>query len=58
MPKQSHTLILIQYTQAFESRGYLDFKGVKEAMDALVKVRFCAHYRMDAVPLRSLQYDT
>jgi len=39
MPKSSHTLILIQYTPAMESRGYLDFAGVKEAMDALVKVR-------------------
>ena len=38
MPKGNHTLILIQYTPAFESRGYMDFNGVKEAMDALVKM--------------------
>jgi hypothetical protein len=38
MPKNTHTLILIQYTGAFESRGYMDFNSVKEAMDALVKM--------------------
>mgnify|MGYP006076656085 CR=1 FL=1 len=33
-----HTLILVQYTPGFETRGYLDFQSVPEAMDALVKM--------------------
>jgi len=35
---QQHTLILVQYTPAYETRGYMDFASVPIAMDALVKM--------------------
>ena len=35
---QQHTLILVQYTPAYETRGYMDFPSVAVAMDALVKM--------------------
>ena len=35
---QQHTLILVQYTPAYETRGYMDFPNVGAAMDALVKM--------------------
>lgn len=34
----SHTIILIQYTNQYNSRGYLDFPDVGSAMDGLVKM--------------------
>ena len=34
----SHTIILIQYTNQYNSRGYLDFPSVGDAMDGLVKM--------------------
>ena len=34
----AHTIILIQYTNAYDSRGYLDFPTVKDAMDGLIKM--------------------
>mmetsp|Transcript_34423 Transcript_34423/g.71015 ORF Transcript_34423/g.71015 Transcript_34423/m.71015 type:complete len:101 (+) Transcript_34423:46-348(+) len=34
----AHTIILIQYTNSFETRSYMDFQGVNAAMDALVKM--------------------
>jgi len=33
-----HTIILIQYTGSFETRGYLDFASLSDALDALVKL--------------------
>jgi hypothetical protein len=33
-----HTIILLQYNQAYESRSYLDFPTVSGAMDAVVKM--------------------
>lgn len=33
-----HTIILIQYTAAYETRSYLEFPTVPAAMDALVKM--------------------
>ena len=33
-----HTLILIQHSNAYESRTYIDFASVGAAMDALVKM--------------------
>jgi len=38
-PKNNqHTLILVQYTPAYETRGYMDFPSLGAAMDALVKM--------------------
>ena len=37
MPKQ-HTIILSQYTAAYETRSYLEFGSVPQALDALVKM--------------------
>lgn len=33
-----HTIILIQHTNAYQSRTYIDFPTVGAAMDALVKM--------------------
>lgn len=33
-----HTIVLIQYTAAYESRSYLEFATVSLAMDALIKM--------------------
>mmetsp|Transcript_55146 Transcript_55146/g.108914 ORF Transcript_55146/g.108914 Transcript_55146/m.108914 type:complete len:103 (-) Transcript_55146:147-455(-) len=33
-----HTIILVQYTNAYQTRSYMDFPGVNAAMDALVKM--------------------
>mmetsp|Transcript_2139 Transcript_2139/g.3360 ORF Transcript_2139/g.3360 Transcript_2139/m.3360 type:complete len:105 (+) Transcript_2139:87-401(+) len=33
-----HTIILVQYTNSFQTRSYMDFAGVNAAMDALVKM--------------------
>jgi hypothetical protein len=40
MPKNAnqHTLILVQYTPAYETRGYMDFPNQSAAMDALIKM--------------------
>eukprot|EP00601_Ochromonadales_sp_CCMP2298_P006843 CAMPEP_0173209072 /NCGR_PEP_ID=MMETSP1141-20130122/22886_1 /TAXON_ID=483371 /ORGANISM="non described non described, Strain CCMP2298" /LENGTH=90 /DNA_ID=CAMNT_0014135629 /DNA_START=37 /DNA_END=306 /DNA_ORIENTATION=+ len=33
-----HTIILVQYTNSFQTRSYMDFQGVNAAMDAIVKM--------------------
>ena len=33
-----HTIILIQHTNSYQSRTYIDFPSVGAAMDALVKM--------------------
>jgi hypothetical protein len=35
---KQHTLILVQYTAAYETRGYMDFESVGVAMDALINM--------------------
>ena len=34
----SHTIVLVQYTNSYETRSYLEFNSVPAAMDALVKM--------------------
>ena len=34
----SHTIILVQYTENYATRSYLEFPTVAQAMDALVKM--------------------
>ena len=37
-PPGKHTIVLIQHTNSYQSRTYIDFPSVGAAMDALVKM--------------------
>jgi len=52
----SHTIILIQYSGSFETRSYLDFPKVGDALDALVKLY--EHKLKELNPsVKHIQYD-
>ncbi len=38
MSQGKHTIILVQYTNNLQSRSFMDFSGVNQAMDAIVKL--------------------